>query len=215
MRPYKKYSGGDIKMTTTDLSRQDCLPMAREAINLGASDSAVILSREIQVKDKLAALCNGEYTCPNYGLGKSCPPHVQGPGQFRRWQVKSPFSIVVKIELPSSVMFSQGRQDVMRLLHDIVASVEKKAAGAGFENSRAFAGGSCKDLFCRDLAACCVLAENKACPHEDIVRPSMSGFGIDVTQLMIACGWSGEPAKETEAEDQQSLSWVAGLVLLA
>ena len=202
-------------MENTIISQQEFSHLTQEAINLGASACAVIFSREIIIKDMLAALCNGEYPCPNYGLATSCPPHVKGPGQFRRWQEKSPYSLVVKIELPSSVMFSQARSGVMRLVHEIVATMEKKAAEAGFKNAKAFAGGSCKDLFCPDQANCCVLSENKACPHKDSVRPSMSGFGIDVTQLMVSCGWSGQTAKETDAANQESTSWVAGLILLA
>lgn len=194
---------------------QEYSHLIQEAINLGATNCTVIPSRQVLVKEKLAALCNGEYTCPDYGLGTSCPPHVEGPAQFRRWQVKSRYSIVVKIELPSSVMFSQERDDVMRLLHGIVAEVEKKAVATGFKNSKAFAGGSCKNLFCGDRARCCVLTENKTCPHKDLVRPSMSGFGIDVTQLMGSCGWSGHRAKKTDAANELSLSWVAGLILLA
>ena len=59
--------------------------LKQEAIRFGASDSAVISSGDIRVEDDLAALCNGEYTCPNYGLAASCPPHVGGPGQFKKW----------------------------------------------------------------------------------------------------------------------------------
>ena len=50
------------------------------------------------------------------------------------------------IELPASVMFSDERKGVMQLLHQIVAAVEQKAIEMGFENSKAFAGGSCKEV---------------------------------------------------------------------
>lgn len=189
--------------------------LTEEALKLGASACAVIESGEIQVKDDLAALCNGEYTCPNYGLGASCPPHVEGPGQFRNWQAQSRHSIIVRIELPSSVMFSDDRKDVMRLLHQIVSTVEKKAAQAGFEKSKAFAGGSCKELFCDDQKNCCVLTENQPCRHIESARPSMSGFGIDVIQLMASCGWSSKKAETSDVSDDESTTWVAGLILLA
>ncbi len=84
--------------------------LIREAKRLGASDSAIIATREVQVRDDLAALCNGEYTCPNYGLAKSCPPHVEGPVVFGNWMLGSEYSVTVKIELPSSVMFSNERK---------------------------------------------------------------------------------------------------------
>ena len=189
--------------------------LTREAKRLGATSSTIISSKEIQVKDNLAALCNGEYTCPNYGLAASCPPYVEGPVEFRKWQARSKYSITVKIELPTSVMFSDERQGVMQLLHQIVAAVEQKAIESGFKNSKGFAGGSCKELFCGDQEKCCVVAENKPCRHIEVARPSMSGFGIDVTQLMRSSGWSAPKADNKNSSNKDALSWVAGLVMLA
>lgn len=196
-------------------SKQQLDCFTRESKKLGATASALILSREIQVKDHLAALCNGEYTCPNYGLAASCPPYVEGPAKFRTWRAQSTYAITVKIELPSSVMFSDDRKGVMQLLHQIVATVEQKAIATGFEKSKAFAGGSCKDLFCGDQETCCVLAAHEPCRHSEVARPSMSGFGIDVTQLMLSSGWSAQKAEESGLPGRDATSWVAGLILLA
>jgi predicted metal-binding protein len=195
--------------------QQQYAHLTEKALKLGASTCVAMESKVIQVKDDLAALCNGEYTCPNYGLGASCPPNVEGPAEFRKWQAQSQYSIIVKIELPSSIMFSNERKGVMRLLHQIVAGVEQKAIETGFEKSKAFAGGSCKDLFCDDQENCCILSENKPCRHIESARPSMSGFGIDVTQLMTSCGWPGQKAERSDAFDNESTSWVVGLILLA
>lgn len=195
--------------------QQQYAHLTEKALKLGASTCVAMESKVIQVKDDLAALCNGEYTCPNYGLGASCPPNVEGPAEFRKWQAQSQYSIIVKIELPSSIMFSNERKGVMRLLHQIVAGVEQKAIETGFEKSKAFAGGSCKDLFCDDQENCCVLSEDKPCRHIESARPSMSGFGIDVTQLMTSCGWPGQKAERSDAFDNESTSWVVGLILLA
>ena len=49
------------------ISKHQLELLTREAKNLGASASAIISSKETLVKDDLAALCNGEYPCPNYG----------------------------------------------------------------------------------------------------------------------------------------------------
>ena len=189
--------------------------LIREAKRLGASDCAIISSKEILVKDDLAALCNGVHPCPNYGLAASCPPKVEGPVEFRKWQTQSDSSITVKIELPTSIMFSDSRKGVMQLLHEIVAAVEQKAIEIGFGKSKAFAGGSCKELFCNDQEKCCVVTENTPCRHIESARPSMSGFGIDVTRLMISSGWSALKAKDTNLSDKDAVSWVAGLILLA
>jgi len=197
------------------LSKQKLEHLTQEAIRLGATSSAIISSKEIQVKDDLAAICNGEYTCPNYGLAASCPPYVAGPAGFRKWQKQSKYSITVKIELPTSVMFSDERNGVMQLLHQIVSAVEQKAIEMGCKNSKGFAGGSCKELFCDDQETCCVVAENKPCRHIEVARPSMSGFGIDVTQLMLSSGWPAQRAENKNSADKNDTSWVAGLILLA
>ena len=196
------------------ISKQQLVPLTQEAKRLGATASAIISSKEIQVEDNLAALCNGEYTCPNYGLAASCPPYVEGPAEFRRWQAQSKYSITVKVELPISVMFSDERKGVMQLLHQIAAAVEQKAIEIGFTNSKGFAGGSCKELFCDNHEKCCVLAENKPCRHIELARPSMSGFGIDVTQLMLSSGWSASKSEKSNLSDEDATSWVAGLIML-
>lgn len=195
--------------------KQLCDNLKDEAIKLGATACAILPSQKIQVKHSLAALCNADYVCPNYGLGAGCPPHVGGPDTFRQWQSQSRYSIIIKIELPTSIMFSSEGKNVMRLLHQIVATVERSAVKKGFENSKAFAGGSCKHLFCESRKSCCVMEESSPCPHTAKARPSMSGFGIDVSQLMLSCGWSGQKAKQAAASDHQDTSWIAGLILVA
>jgi len=207
--------GYKMKKENKLLSKQQLEQLIREAIRLGATASAIISSKEIQVKDDLAALCNGEYPCPNYGLAASCPPYVEGPAEFRKWQAQSTYCLTIKIELPTSVMFSEERNGVMKLLHQVVAAVEQKAIEMGCENSKGFAGGSCRELFCDDQETCCVVAENKPCRHIDDARPSMSAFGIDVTQLMLSSGWPAQKAENKNSSDKDVLSWVAGLIMIA
>ena len=103
----------------------------------------------------------------------------------------------------------------MKLLHQIVAAVERKAVATGFGNAKGFAGGSCKELFCENREYCCVLKENKTCPHTESARPSISGFGIDAVQLMKSSGWSAKRADHLDISDSKGLSWVVGLIMLA
>ncbi len=185
------------------------------AIHRGASDAKTILSSEIVIEERLASLCNADPPCESYGLSASCPPYVPGPSAFRRWQQSSASSIVVRIDLPTEIMFSSQRRGVMQLLHEIVAHVEHEAIEMGYHDTRAFAGGSCKNLFCKDQKACCITSEQGQCRNPTLARPSMSGFGIDVTKLVQSAGW---PLKKTRPEafsEKDSQSWVAGLVLIS
>ena len=189
--------------------------LLKTALRAGASEAAVIPSATIVVEKELADLCNGNPRCENYNLAPSCPPHVPGPAGFKKWQKGSDYSIAVKIDVPMAAMFSEERLEIMQLLHEVVARVEKKAAGMGYKGSRAFAGSSCKELFCSDHATCCVLDAQGLCRHPQSARPSMSGFGINVTMLMQSAGWPFKKATRQQASDEESMTWVAGLILIA
>jgi len=181
------------------------------ALSLGASDARAIASGEIVVRDELALKCV-EPRCENYGLSPSCPPHVAGPAGFRALQQTHPYAVAVRMVVPAEVLLSADGRDVGRYLHELVAAIEQEAAGMGYVDSWAFAGGSCKRIFCGDHPACRRLSEDGPCRHPEAARPSMSGFGIDVMALVQTCGWpviagAGEPGGE-------ALSWLAGLILI-
>jgi len=184
------------------------------AKRLRASDAGIILSADIEINEDLAALCNGDHPCSNYGLSFSCPPHVPGPSRFLQWKNSSKYSIVVRIDVPSVVMFSEERHEVMQLLHEIVAGIELKAVDLGYKGSKAFAGGSCKEIFCREHAACQVISKHGKCRKPLHARPSMSGFGINVAKLMQSAGWPVKKQILEDKSDTQSMTWVAGLILL-
>jgi predicted metal-binding protein len=189
--------------------------LAEAAAQLGASGASIIPSGDILTDNELAKICNGSQPCGSYGLAPSCPPHVSGPKGFRKWQEKSTYSIVVRIDVPSSAMFSGERREIMQLLHEIVSGVEKTASEMGYIGSKAFAGGSCKDLFCHDEMDCLVLSDKGECRYPQLARPSMSGFGINVAKLIKSAGWSGEKVAPEDAMDAESMSWVAGLIVIA
>lgn len=177
----------------------------------GASDAGFIVPDKLVVDEKLAAYCH-EPRCPNYGLSPSCPPHVSGPAAMREWLAAAEYALAVKIDIPLAVLQSVERLEVMRLLHEIVAEVECKAVELGFQQSRSFAGGSCKSLFCSDYKDCRFLAE-KDCRNPQSARPSMSGFGINVAEMMKTAGWDAGLLSDSGEEDE-AMSWVAGLVLV-
>jgi hypothetical protein len=43
----------------------------------------------------------------------------------------------------------------------------------------------------------------------------MSGFGINVTELMKRCGWPSDLNRGKAAVEGESMSWLGGLVLIA
>lgn len=186
------------------------------AIQSGASKAAILSIDDISAEEKLANLCR-EPQCRNYGLSPSCPPHVSGPAGFKKFLKNKKHAIVIRIDLLSAILFSDQRREVMQLLHEIVAGVEQAAVNMGFTESKAFAGSSCKEIFCREHAACRVISNNGKCRNPQSARPSMSGYGINVSRLMAAAGW---PSKinlrhdKHDKTDDESMSWVAGLIII-
>lgn len=138
---------------------KDLIELARW---LGASDVAIISTADISIEDNLAKMCL-DLPCENYGLAASCPPHVAGPSGFRELLSGYRRALVFKIEVPTEILFSNERQEIFELLHKIAADVEQLAVRKGYQESKGFAGGSCKQLFCQDHRVCQVVSEGKEC----------------------------------------------------
>ena len=183
------------------------------ACRLGASQAAVFAAAQIRVEDRLAAMCRTP-ECEAYGLAASCPPHVGGPDEFRRLQKKFAWALFLKIDVPTEILLSEERLEVYRLLHEIVSTLQKAAVDAGCGDARAFAGGSCKKIFCADRPDCPVVDHGGSCRHPDRARPSMSGYGIDVFRLMETAGWRMDRITKSTNPATVPMGSVAGLVLV-
>lgn len=186
-----------------------CEALIELACQSGATAATVIDAGDIVLRDDLAALCTADQ-CEHYGQAPSCPPYVGGPEDFRKRFGAFSKAIVIRIDVPTEILLSSQRREVMRLLHEIAAGVERAAAAMGWADAAALAGGSCRHLFCFDSSDCAVVDGDGDCRHPDGARPSMSGFGIDVTRLMASAGWSLSRAGEGEAPTAP----VVALVLL-
>ena len=181
--------------------------LIRTAIGLGAAEAVLISPSLILVEDHLAELCKGNPGCPNYGLSSSCPPHVAGPAAFRQWQSEATGAVIIRMDFPPAGVMTPESLALGRLLHEIVSGVESRAVDLGYAGSKSFAGGSCKNLFCPDYPSCRVLSENGSCRNPQSARPSVSGFGINVSRLMASVPWDTPPGTE-------GLTWMMGIVLL-
>ena len=182
----------------------EMMDLARE---YGASAAAVVKAGDIEVSEDLARLCR-EPRCSNWGLSCSCPPHVPGPAGFREYMQGVEQAVLVKIDLPEHPLHEDERRELGRLMHQMVAAMEHRARERGYGKARAFAGGSCKNIFCSEHANCRVLGEGGECRHPDEARPSLSGFGVNTLKLIKAAGWmeeegEGEGEKEKEKEKEK------------
>lgn len=187
--------------------------LTERALDAGATGAMIIAARDIVVRDELADRCR-EPGCENYGKSKSCPPNVAGPSMFRKLLEAFTQAMLFKIDVPSDILFSSERLEVFRLLHTTAAGIERSAVELGFDEARAYAGGSCKELFCPDHHECLALSEKGTCRNPEQARPSMSGFGIDVASLFKTAGWTMNWVFDDNGPTKTKMANVCGLVLI-
>ena len=194
-------------------SADDIENLKSVAVSSGATGVALIAAGDIVVRDELAERCL-EPRCENYGKSMSCPPHVGGPAHMRKLLESYEKALIFKIDVPSDLLYSSDRFELFQLLHATAADIEQAAVEMGFERAKAYAGGSCKELFCRDHAECRAIMKKGRCRNPRHARPSMSGFGIDVAALFGAAGWEMTWVMPVEEASPTKMANVSGLVLI-
>ncbi len=187
--------------------------LLQEAREAGAADAALLPTEDIVVQDILAARCHSP-KCINYGLSKSCPPYVPGPEAMRDKLARFSQAVFLKIEVPSATLYSSQGLELFQLLHEIAAGLEQSAVKKGFTSAEGYAGNSCKKLFCQDYLQCRVLEEDGQCRNPGRARPSMSGFGINASELYKAAGWPYKGQVYDNGHETVNISSICGLVLI-
>lgn len=187
--------------------------LIQKAFELGATDARITSAQSIVVEDRFAAMC-ATPQCPGYGLAPHCPPHAMKPSTFKNILTQYEHALVFKIDTPTEVLLGDGRFDVAKLIHEIAACIEQLAKDKGFTNSRGFAAGSCKMIFCSQQAKCIVLDKNESCRFPDKARTSLSGLGVNFLELSRTLGWQLEIiTSETKPEDVP-MGMMSGMVLI-
>lgn len=204
-------AGGKIKNNL--MSDKELKVLIKDALKSGATDVSVVSAKDIIASDDLADMCLNP-RCENYGVSKSCPPHVSGPSAFRRKLEKFSRALFFKIEVPSEILYSSNRYELFKLLHETAAGIEQNAVNAGFTDASAYAGGSCKNIFCHDFSECCVTSGKGECRNPLHARPSMSGFGINVAKLAETAGWTMNEITHGSKPSKNSMAGIYGLVLI-
>lgn len=185
----------------------------QEAKNRGASGAAIISVDDIQIDESLADRCH-DPRCPNYGLSVNCPPNVSGPSGMIKTLDQFDTAIFFKIDVSADILYSSDNLDAFRILHETSAALENVAIELGFDKAQAYAGGSCKQLFCNEQKVCRALHTNQECRHPEQARPSMSGFGINVAKLFEVAGWTMTWDFDDSGSKTTKMGNVCGLVLI-
>ncbi len=193
-------------------SRLEQLVQIAMRIGAGAIEMVTVSPNDISAEDDLANCCR-EPRCGYYGLSANCPPYVSGPSGFRDLLKICEHVLAIKIDVPPGCLITDERFDILKLLHEIVADIEKSAVELGYPNSTAFAGGSCRVIFCQKYLGCRVLNEGGECRNYRHARPSIEAKGVNVYKLKKTAGWLTN--QDTNIADTSSvMEAVYGLVLV-
>lgn len=193
----------------TGLRLEELIQMALR-IGSGVADVEAISPSDISVEAHLADLCR-EPKCGYYGLSANCPPYVSGPAEFRDLLQNCKHVLAIKIDFPEGFLFTE-LNDILKLMHEIVADIEKSAIKLGYSNSRAFAVGTCKAIFCDEHERCSAIDGGK-CRYPQYARPAIEAYGVNVHELNKAAGWLVNRDTKVES-NQESTGALYGLVLI-
>ncbi len=187
--------------------------LLQETMVSGATDAVVIPTTEIIVDPELAEMCH-EPGCENYGASKNCPTYISSPELFKKNLENYQQGIFFKIAVLSRELSTSRHLIFFKSLHEIAAGIETSAIQMGFKNALAYAGGSCKEIFCFDYAECLALSDKAECRNPEHARPSMSGFGINVTKLIEVAGWPNDITNSNHDSLANEFTHIYGLILI-
>ena len=167
------------------------------AIQLGASDAAIVPSQSIQVDERVRLKCTIP-RCTRAGETPNCPPQAPDLETVRQALRLYSYGILFKCDVAPIADYVPGRgttraeQRQTMLFHkkgsDIVCALEKQAYKDGYHLAMGLGGGSCKDYLCQGQI--CQFLDSGRCRFPQKSRPAIEAMGIDVTKLINNAGWS-------------------------
>lgn len=181
-----------------------------KAFALKVDDAQILSIDQLEVDPNLANYC---CDCKAYGLSGHCPPHGLSSSEFSAGLVDYHNVLVIKRDVPVAVLQSDDQLPIARQIHLTVAQLEKQAQLQGFK-AAAFAGGSCKRLFCSSSQECQLLQEGGVCRFPKWARPSVSGVGINVFALCETLEWPIDKVTKQSKANDGDMGLLVGLVLL-
>jgi predicted metal-binding protein len=188
-----------IEMGVTDETiQQDLARYEQLAVELGATDVAIICAHQVVIDERVRAKCMYP-KCPYYGTNAHCPPHAMSLDESRTLVSRFHYALMFRVKVPGEALKvdrdPEETQQLIRSLKsrdEIVNRIESEAFYDGHYLAVGFGGGSCKPTFCRDQA-CQALQPGQGCRAPYRARPSMEAMGMDVFRMAASQGWEIYP----------------------
>jgi predicted metal-binding protein len=196
---------------------QDLERYAQKALELGASQAAVIKAEGIPVDERITLKCQIP-RCFGYGAGAHCPPNTLKPAELRDLLQKYHWAVLFTLDVPPEVIAREKttikeRVAAFQKIYKMVSAVESLAFYDGHYLAFGFGAGSCRHTFCGQQESCAAM-EGKRCRFSLIARPSMEAVGIDVYQLVARQGWDIYPIGSGANPEEMPKGVLAGIVIV-
>jgi predicted metal-binding protein len=196
---------------------QDLERYAQKALELGASQAAVIKAEDIPVDERITLKCQIP-RCFGYGAGAHCPPNTLKPAELRDLLQKYHWAVLFTLDVPPEVIVREKttikeRVGAFQKIYKMVSEVESLAFYDGHYLAFGFGAGSCRHTFCGQQDSCLAM-EGKRCRFSLIARPSMEAVGIDVYQLVARQGWDIYPIGSSAKPEDMPKGVLAGIVIV-
>lgn len=213
--------GKQIEKIAADMNEgrleEDLERYRRRALEMGASNAAVLDAGEIPVDERVTLKCQVP-RCFGYGAGAHCPPNTLKPAELRELLKKYRRAVFFIMDVPSGVIVRdkatiKERVEAYRNVYKIVTEVESMAFYDGHYLAFGFGAGSCRHTFCGEHKTCRAL-EGDRCRFSLISRPSMEAVGIDVYGMVARAGWDIYPIGSGARPEDIPKGTLAGIVIV-
>ena len=216
-----------VKDVSPELLQQDLERYRQRALELGATDAAIIRASDVVVDERARAKCMWP-KCEFSGKSPHCPPHTPDSDTVRKLVSKYDYAILFRYRVPSQIMEGWAQkagaltmEDEKKLealnipitLNDTATRIEFEAFHDGYHLALAFAVGTCKAYLCPGVE-CQALIPGQACRHPLRSRPSMEAMSLDVFKMVTDQGWDIYPIGRSTSPDDVPCINVVGLVLI-
>jgi len=183
---------GNKEILAADLERYRSL-----ALELGASDTAIIPANSITVDERVRLKCTIP-RCPRAGETPNCPPYAPDLEVVRKAINRYSWAILFKCDVSPIEDYmprkgtTKAEQRHVLLFHkkgsEVLDGLERQAYKDGYHLAMALGGGSCKDYLCQGMI--CQFLDSGRCRFPQRARPAIEAMGIDVMNLINEAGWS-------------------------
>lgn len=210
-----------IEKITVDMAAgrltEDLEKYRRKALELGASNAAIVQASEIPVDERITLKCQIP-RCFGYGTSVHCPPNTLKPSELRKILEEYRWAVFFVKDVPSEVIVRnkatiKERVSTYQEVFRMVSEIESMAFYDGHYLAFGFAAGSCRHTFCGEQKDCKAMQGDR-CRFSLISRPSMEAVGIDVYKMVALRGWEIYPIGSGANPEEIPNGTLAGIVIV-